>query len=570
MYYQISCPQPSTHLLHLQLTVENPSTQLQLQLAAWRPGRYQLQNYAKQIYSFEAFNEKGEKLPSLKQNNNLWEIETNGAKKVEVRYTYLANKMDAGGSWVDEEQWYINWINCIFYVVGRESEQYQIHLNIPSYWIVASSLTYNQNVLLGESYEDVAESPTICSPTLQIKTYTIGKSNFHIAIQGKINPNWDKIIHDFEAFTQTQINLFGDFPSKEYYFLYEIVPFTFYHGVEHTNSTIIILGSDASFHSPEKYKEFLGISCHELFHTWNIKRIRPAEMQPYHYTKENYFPTGFVAEGITTYYGDLMLARSGVFSWKEYADELNRVLKLHLENYGALSLKEASLDLWVDGYEKVLPQRKPSIYVKGCLVSLILDLEIRKLTQNQHSLDEVMRILWKEYKNSDYQGYTLESFINIVGNLIGKEKTQSWLEECIEGKTDLLERLEKLLIEFGVNLKKIPSKEISERNFGFRIKTENGKFIVTDIFPNSPSFGQLSLDDELIAIDGRKITNELNFLIEGKEFIEISLFRNFQLKNIRLNVSTYTYFNTFIVEIFEGKDAKQSENFVAWLGNLTR
>ncbi|GAB4341533.1 MAG: PDZ domain-containing protein [Flammeovirgaceae bacterium] len=570
MYYQITCPQPTTHFLHLSLIVENPSETLRLQLAAWRPGRYQLQNYAKNIYSFEVFNESKEKLPFKKINNNLWEIQTYKAKKIEVRYTYLANKMDAGGSWVDEEQWYINWINCIFYVVGREWEKYQLHLDIPTFWKVASSLPYQNNILFGENYEDVIESPIICSPTLQIKSYTLNQSNFHIAIQGKVNLYWEKIIEHFEAFTKAQIQLFGDFPCKDYYFLYEIVPFTFYHGVEHTNSTIIVLGSDVSFNFSEKYKEFLGVSSHELFHTWNIKRIRPSEMQPYDYTKENYFPTGFVAEGITTYYGDLMLLRSGVFTWKDYADELNRILKLYSENYGKLSLLEASTELWIDGYEKIIPHRKPSIYAKGCLVSLILDLEIRKATQNQCSLDDVMRILWNEYKKADYKGYTLEKFVNIISEMAGKDVAKDWLEKCILGNNDLIKRLGRILNDFGVSLKKIPSKEISERNYGFRTKTEGNKILVVDIFPNSPAEGILSVEDELIAIDGRKIMNEMNFLLEGKKNIEISLFRNAQLKNVRLNVSSYTYFDTFNVEIFERKDATKMQNFVTWAGNLTR
>ncbi|MCS6834285.1 MAG: M61 family peptidase, partial [Flammeovirgaceae bacterium] len=371
-------------------------------------------------------------------NSNLWEVSTQEAQRLTVRYTYLANTMDAGGSWIDESQWYINWINCLFYVVGRQDEPFSIFLDIPDHWQIATSLSKEGKKLIALHYEDAAESPVICSPTLQLNSYTIQNHRFHIAVQGNIHIDWEVVIPLFEAFTRKQIELFGDFPCKEYYFLYQILSSPFYHGVEHTNSTVIVLGSSAEFQQKEKFKEFLGISSHELFHTWNVKRIRPAEMQPYDYTQPCYFPSGFIVEGITTYYGDLMLLRSGVFSWEDYVDELNNLLKIHLENTGKLSLRDASIDLWVDGYEKNTPPRKPSIYTKGCLVALLLDLEIRQATNHQFSLDDVMRKLWSDYQSEKpYKGYTIESFMEIVAGFVGKEKATDWYEECIEGNTDL-------------------------------------------------------------------------------------------------------------------------------------
>jgi predicted metalloprotease with PDZ domain len=131
----------------------------------------------------------------------------------------------------------------------------------------------------------------------------------------------------------------------------------------------------------ELYPELVGLASHELFHVWNVIRIRPAELLPYDFSRENYFPTGYVAEGLTTYYGDLLLARSGFFSPTEYLAELNGTLNRHFtsSNGAALSLTESSLDLWLDGYVAGVPGRKVSIYHKGTLTALILDLEFASL-----------------------------------------------------------------------------------------------------------------------------------------------------------------------------------------------
>ena len=149
----------------------------------------------------------------------------------------------------------------------------------------------------------------------------------------------------------------------------------------------------------EKYEDLLGVCSHELYHTWNIKAIRPKEMFPYDYTKENYFRTGFVAEGVTTYMGDLMLYKSAVFNWKEFVKTQNQNLERHLMNYGRfnLSVADSGFDNWLDGYKLGAPNRKVSIYPDGALCMLMIDLEIIKNTDGKASLNSVMKELYDDY-----------------------------------------------------------------------------------------------------------------------------------------------------------------------------
>ena len=169
---------------------------------------------------------------------------------------------------------------------------------------------------------------------------------------------------DSSKFTQSQINHFGDFPVDEYHFLFQITPYLSYHGVEHTKNTVLLLGPSDDLMT-ERYDDLLGVCSHELYHTWNIKSIRPIEMLPYDYSKENYFRTGYVAEGVTTYMGDLFLINSKVFSWDDFIKTQNQNLYRHLMNYGRfnLSVADSGFDSWLDGYKMGTPDRLSLIHI---------------------------------------------------------------------------------------------------------------------------------------------------------------------------------------------------------------
>lgn len=177
------------------------------------------------------------------------------------------------------------------------------------------------------------------------------------------------------------MELFGSFPSSAYHFIFQILPHRFYHGVEHTESTVIALGPAYMLMEGDTYNDFLGISCHELFHAWNIKAIRPAEMLPYDFTKENYSRLGFVTEGVTTYYGDYLLFRSSVWGEEDFWPAFNERMDHHFESHARYfqPVSEASFDSWLDGYVLGAPHRKTSIYHEGCLLAFVTDIFIRKI-----------------------------------------------------------------------------------------------------------------------------------------------------------------------------------------------
>jgi len=450
-YRLLPAAQPSRFVeVECQLTDITTPT-VELQLPTWRPGRYELQNFAKNIQRFEIFDASGNPLSFRKITKDRWLVQTDGVAELTARYTYYCNVINAGSSYADSRLLYVNPVNLCLYAEGRLEEECTLELAIPPTWTIACGLQQTgPTTLRAASFYELVDCPLVASPDLQHTEYDVQGTPFHVWIHGGIQPDWERIETDFRRFSQTQIQLYGEFPEKEYHFLTIILPTAFYHGVEHRNSTMLVLGPNDE--GEGLYTDLLGVASHELFHTWNVIRIRPTELLPYDFTRENYFPTCFVAEGVTTYYGDLMLRRSGVFDDAAYLKELQVMLKRHFEVSGRAfqSLTESSWDLWLDGYEKGIPDRKVSVYNKGALAALILDLHLRRKTDHARSLDDVMRLMWERF-GKPFIGYSLEDYRAVTEEVAG-EPLDWYYNRCIFGNEPLEELLNEYLSFIGLQI----------------------------------------------------------------------------------------------------------------------
>ena len=574
MKYTISYQQPQQHFIDFRWEIGQVNTpQIVLQLPAWRPGRYELQHFAKNIQYFGVYGSDGSPLPFRKIRKDRWQVDTNGQTTIVVNYNYYAQQLDAGGSWLDEVLLYLNPVNACLYVEGRLGEPYEINLLLPADYQVVTGLERRDNICYANDFYELADCPILATASqLQHQTYQVDNSaaTFHLWFYGKVNPDWERLLTDFRLFTKKQIDIFGgqpeDFPITDYHFIYLIPAWQVYHGVEHRNSTVMVLGPDGLFEQTYFYHDLIGVASHELFHFWNICRIRPVELTPYDFTQENYFRTGFVAEGLTTYYGDYLLARSGVWEMSQYFKELSKLFTKHFENYGRLNLSvaESSFDLWLDGYVAGVPRRKVSIYTEGAVASLILDLEIRGLTNHQKSLDDVMRQLWKQYGQTD-QGYSLADYIHLVEEVAGGDMSD-YFNSCILGATDLTDRLQQALATVACELIITPAEKTSERSFGFRATLQADKCLVTLIAPNSPADLVLSLKDRLLAIDGETIKdNNLEELLADKTKVAIKLNRHEREHTILLIADGREYLPAYECNFMADFEEGQRLNFENWM-----
>ncbi|MSP69680.1 MAG: M61 family peptidase [Bacteroidetes bacterium] len=547
MIYKISSANPSSRYLQVEATIENSERKnIEIQLPAWRPGRYELGNFSKNVRNLRVYDSTLKELKVAKNTKDCWSIASEGKALVTVRYDYFANELNAGSTFVDDSQIYVNPVNCLIYNPAKINEECSIELDIPSDWEIACALkTQNKNILVAPNYDRLADSPFIASKTLKKNKFEIAGVEFNLWFQGPTNLDWPKIIADFSLFTAAQMELFGSFPSSAYHFIFQILPHRFYHGVEHTESTVIALGPAYMLMEGDTYNDFLGVSCHELFHAWNIKAIRPAEMLPYDFTKENYSRLGFVTEGVTTYYGDYLLFRSSVWGEEDFWPAFNERMDHHFESHARYfqPVSEASFDSWLDGYVIGAPHRKTSIYHEGCLLAFVTDMFIRKNTENKKSLDSVMKRLWMEFALKG-NGYTEADYKRIIEEEAGADFSYYWDNYFYKANSYETILVEALSI-IGCDLIFVPSNRPHEHYYGFKVVESMGLTKVSEIYYGSPAEKNgLAVGDEIIAVNEMQVkvnmAEWINYFAE--QAIEIIVASGGKIKTIQLIKNSSTYF----------------------------
>jgi predicted metalloprotease with PDZ domain len=571
MQYTVSYQQPNTHYIDIELEVNRVEGDIiHFQLPAWRPGRYELANFAKNIQKWNAYDGEGHLLSSKKVTKDLWEVETKGAETVIVKYNYFANELNAGSTFLDASQLYINGVNCFLYVPNRVDEICELQLELPENYKVACGLkalggfTFEAN-----DFHELVDCPLVASNSIKKDAYTVGNTTFYLWFQGECKPDFDQLKKDFIPFTEKQMELFGDFPTPEYHFIFQVLPHKAYHGVEHSNSTVCLLGP--SYDIMKKggmYDELLGVSSHELFHTWNVKRIRPIEMWPYDYSKENYSRLGYLSEGATTLYGDVMLLRSGVFSLDEYFKTLNQLLDRHFNNPGMtnLSVADSSYDTWLDGYVAGVPNRKTSIYTEGALCTLMLDAKIREATNHQKSFDDVMRMFHEEFY-LNHHGISETDYLSTINNVAGVDLTD-FVNQYINGTKDYTSELKKSLAFLGIAYQSLPSDSFCEAYIGLKLMDNNGALQVISVYPNSVAeLAGIGVNDEVISINGYKAGPDFNQWCNyfKEEQIVLGVKQNYgAVVNMHIELGDEVYYKKHIAKLLGDSTKEQEQSFKIW------
>jgi predicted metalloprotease with PDZ domain len=563
---------PASHYVYIDMFIDSISQDvIELQLPAWRPGRYELGNFAKNIKRVDVFNDKNEAVSFTKLNKDLWQINTKDLSSVKVTYSYYSAELNAGACFADTTQLYVNPVHCCMYVVGRKNEEHRVELNVPENYKIVCSLKQNKNVLIANNFDELVDSPFVASEKIQSDFYEVNGIKFFVHFIGECKPDFQKIKHDFSAFTKKQIEFWKEFTTNEYHFIFQVVPFKFYHGVEHVKNTVIAIGPGYAINSGKTYEDVLGVSCHELFHSWNIKTIRPAEMLPYDYTKENYARTGYVYEGFTTYYGDKLLLGSNVFNNEEYFETLQERLTKHFHNYGRynLSVADSSWETWLDGYVPGAPYRKTNIYDEGSLIAFMLDVKILQATQNKRSLRDVCVLLFERFGKKGI-GYAENSIIELVNEVSGNDFYE-FFKTFVYSPQDFEIELTKCFDHLGIEFIKQASTAICENKYGFKVVEIGQNSKVSLVAPYSPSWkAGLFAGDEIMAVNGivlkSNFNNWLNYF-DDKDEIALTVNSADQLKTIILQKDKKgnTYFFNSILKLKNNQVSSITDNYNAWL-----
>lgn len=396
-HYLVSWTHPHDRLYDITIRFVAPCDGPRLLLPAWRPGRYLIQDYAANVREWS---------PSMeKDGKSSWTVEAGAGEEVEVRYRYYAGVLDAGSSFLDDGEAYFNGSNLFMLVDGLRDEPHRLTIAAPAEWRIETQLPReDEQTFLARDYDHLIDSPCIAAAVMTRHTFSEAGARVHLIFRGDEGLDTEPYVEPVHAVVRSMAQLFGGLPFAEYRFLYHVGDR--WHGVEHEDSSSIIVKRSALGGDEDR---LLSITSHELFHVWNVKRIVPARFTPYDYWQETPTRLLWVMEGMTSYYGDLTLRRAGIWSDAEYVEHLRGEIEV-LENLPGrhiLSLAQASFDGWLSD-----PARRHdhantwiSFYNKGELVCALLDLAIRRETNGTKSLDDVLRVLWTDYRVLEEDGF---------------------------------------------------------------------------------------------------------------------------------------------------------------------
>lgn len=549
-HYNLSIANPEKHFLNIEATFRTEGRPiLILKFPCWRPGRYELVNFAKNVKGFKVETTSGKPLHYAKRGKDEWMVHTDAAAEIVVTYQYYSNELNAGSTYLDENQLYVNPVNCFIHEENQEDKPCTLTLEIPDTYKVAGSLeAIGANKFKAASYHELVDSPFIASDSLQHNSFDSHGITFHIWFQGEVKPDWNRLITDYKKYTDYQIEKFESFPVDEYHYLIQIGTTKVYHGVEHQKSTVLQLGpSYEVFES--LYTELLGVSSHELYHTWNVKAIRPDDMFPYKYDRENYSELGYVAEGVTTYMGDRILYECGVFDSRQYHKELGSYVNRHFHNDGRFnySVAESSIDTWLDGYVMGIPGRKTSIYTEGCLIAYISDMRIRAATNNERSLHTVMQKLYD--LTNQKMGYTEELYRGFLESESGLS-FHDIFDDLVHGTASFIPYLDSALAFDGRKLSSSESKTETSR-YGLKGVNKGDGYDVKLVLQNSSaSDSGVVAGDLVIGVNGILLAKDLDKWLNYFKGEPIKLLINRSGKQVRreLTVPNDNQYYAWVIE----------------------
>ncbi|MDB4880465.1 MAG: hypothetical protein JWL60_1911 [Gemmatimonadetes bacterium] len=454
--YQVAMPDPASHLYDVGIDVDGVrGATLALQLPVWSPGRYARMDFAKNIQQFRATDAAGRPLAWDKSSGSGWVVRTGGARSVRVRYRAFTNQLSGTFSVLDTAHANWNGASLFMYVEGRKPNPVTLTVAPPAGWQVINGETRTANQLAYRfpTYDHLIDTPTEIAPGLVVDSFTVDGRRYRTVVHhnGPVAPGVRaRFVRDVQRIVAYENSVFTPPPIDQYTFLFNI-GYAGGDGMEHLNSTQIIDARPFA-NGNDTLTVLPGIStaAHEYFHVWNVKRVRPAALGPFDYTREQFQPSLWVAEGWTQYYGNAALGRSGVVGRPDF---YRSMASLVWQNLTAPGRKEVSARMasfhapfW-DGAVQQQPTNGQntffSYYTKGAGVALYLDLYLRAASNNARSLDDAFNVLrrrtWNAPNASYYlqgRGYT-ERDVELAVSEVAGEDMHAWFERHVGGTEDM-------------------------------------------------------------------------------------------------------------------------------------
>ena len=503
--FTVSMPQPSNHLFHVTVRVDGLRGDLHdVKMPAWHPGYYRLIDYAKNVSAFHAQDGQGRPLSWEKVTRTTWRIAAGGASTMVLRYDVLGTVNFSAQNYLDDSRSFIAPTGMFVYLEGQLQRAATVSIQLPPGWTrIATGLDPvggRANTFSAPDVDTLYDCPILIGNqetlefSVQGKRHTVAIENIPASVERP------KMLADLKRVVESAAALMGDLPYSRYAFL---MMGSGNGGIEHANSSANHFNGN-SLADENGYRRWLSFICHEYFHHYNVKRIRPIALGPFDYDTENLTDMLWVSEGLSVYYQDLLLVRAGLQTSVQYLDKLAGAIG-SFENapgHHYQSATDSSLTTW--GTSGVGNDRNTTIsyYDNGAMLGAMLDIAIRHASENRTSLDDVMRTLYRTYYQQKERGFTADEFRQACETAAGAS-----LSEVLEyASTTRDVDYAKYFAYAGLDLTAV-SEAAPGSYLGLNMQTRDGRLVVVGASAGSPAErAALAAGDRILEVDGAPAT----------------------------------------------------------------
>jgi predicted metalloprotease with PDZ domain len=466
MRYRLSTPEPQTHLLHVELALDHPGEAFELAMPVWTPGSYLVREYARHVEGLSALDGEGRPLTWERLDKHRVQVRSAGAARAVVRWRVYANDLTVRTSHLDATHATVNGAGVFFAVRGREREPVELSVEAPQGWRVTTALEGGPREFRAAGFDELVDAPLELG-THEVVAFEAMGARHELAAWGRGDLDLPRLAADARRIVEAFGALMGELPYRRYLFLLQLTG-QGRGGLEHAGSTVIQLPR-AALADPEGWEEVLGLLAHEYFHVWNVKGLRPRALLPYDYGREQYTRLLWWFEGLTCYLEGLTLTRAGLTPPGRYLRRLGRLFTSLWRTPGAgkLPVEEASLLAWVKLYrpDENSGNSGVSYYLKGELVALALDLELRRAGR---SIDELFRLAWQRHAAD---GLPEDGPERLVAELLGQEAARTFFDRYVRG----VEPLEPALSLVGLALRRRAAEGVDDKGGAPGKGSEDGR-----------------------------------------------------------------------------------------------
>jgi predicted metalloprotease with PDZ domain len=536
--YRVTMPEPAAHFFHVEVRYRDVSGPFRFAFPAFAPGGWKIDEVAGNVLDLTAADGAGRALAAAKIDKQTWSIDRPSDGTVVVRYRVYANESGTPyGARVNAAMAHANLATILGYAPERPRAPARLTIAPAPGWKIACSLPESAGrpgEYQAPNFDVLADAIFIAGSWTELG-FESGGARYRLVFSQPPDFKDRKVVDDVRAIARETAAAFGQTPFATYLFIYIMEPEAAGHGgIEHLFGTSICQPLDA-FEDRDAYKKFLAVTSHELVHAWNVKRLRPAGLGPFDYTRETPTHNLYVAEGFTSYYGPLVEVRGAVITREEYYKWLGEGLVTDRNNVGIRekSLQDHSWDWWLASEIPYLTFR--TNYTRGSLVALVLDLEIRSASGGKRSIDDVMRALYDKTA-SRATGYT-DAELRAAFVSAGAQGMDARLDALVTspGPLDVAAALARVGVEV------VPDPATPAVPFvGWRTGTTGKEFPSLDwVEPGSPAArAGLQGRDLIVAIGDRRVSaekldKELTRLPPDKP-VTIAYFRDGMLRHTEL------------------------------------